>query len=352
MNPINLLEYEELAQARLERGSWDYYQGGSEDEITLCENRAAFTRIRLRPRVLVDSSIVDMQTTVLGTPVSMPILVAPTAAHGLAHPEGECETVRGVGAAHTLMVVSTVATREATEVAKAATGPLWFQLYTHRSLEVTARMIQRVEESGYRAIVLTADTPLLGRRERDIRNKFELVNDISFANYRGETDNPGKDRHRFDTWETVDWLRTQTKMPIIVKGILTAEDALLALDHGAQGIMVSNHGGRQLDGAIASIEALPEVVEAVAGRCEVFVDGGIRRGTDVLKALALGARAVLIGRPILWGLAVNGADGVHHVLELLRAELTLAMRLAGRPTLGSIDRSVVKLPSISIPGYL
>src|SRR5436305_4013126 len=289
MDPINILEYEALAQARLERASWDYYQGGSEDETTLRENRAAFARIRLRPRVLVDSSVIDMKTTVMGTPVSMPILVAPTAAHGLAHPDGECATVRGVGAAHTLMVVSTVATRAATEVANAATGPLWFQLYTHRSLEVTARLVQRAEESGYRALVLTADTPLLGRRARDLRNNFELVNDVSFANYRGEMDHPDKDRHRFDTWETVDWLRTQTKMPLLVKGILTAEDALLALDHGAHGIIVSNHGGRQLDGAIASIEALPEVVEAVAGRCEVLVDGGIRRGTDVLKALTLGA---------------------------------------------------------------
>lgn len=352
MGPINIFDYEKLAQAKLPPAVWDYYAGGSEDEVTLRENRAAFERIRLRPRVLVDCSTVDMSTTVLGTSVSMPILVAPTASHGLLYPDGECATARAVGASGTLMVASTSATRSAGEIASAATGPLWFQLYPHRSLEVTAQLVQRAEAAGYRAIALTADTPLLGRRERDVRNSFEIADYVTFMNYHEVNaadvaeaiDDSRAARHRFDTWETVDWLRSQTSLPVLVKGILTAEDALIALEHGVAGIMVSNHGGRQLDGAIPTIEALPEIVAAVAGRCEVYVDGGVRRGTDVLKALALGARAVLVGRPVLWGLAVNAEEGVRHVLELLRAELALAMTLAGRPTLASIDRSLVRLP--------
>jgi len=295
--------------------------------------------------MLVDVSRIEMRTTVLGTPVSMPILVAPTASHKLAHPEGECATARGAGDAGTVMIVSTSATCSVAEVAGAATGPLWFQLYTHHSLETSGLLVQRVEAAGYRAIVLTADSPYLGRRERDLRNQFRLSQHLSMPNFGDESATASsRSRHMADnTWETLDWLRSVTSLPILLKGILTAEDALLAVERGIDGIVVSNHGGRQLDGAIASIEALPEVVEAVAGRCEVYVDGGIRRGTDVLKALALGARAVLLGRPILWGLAVNGQEGVRHALELLRVELELAMALSGRPTLESIDRSLIRL---------
>jgi 4-hydroxymandelate oxidase len=211
-------------------------------------------------------------------------------------------------------------------------------------LETTGKLVKRVEAAGYRAIVLTVDSPYLGRRERDLHNQFILGQHVSMANFinKNASSSPSS-RHLVDTWETVDWLRSMTTLPILLKGILTAEDARLAAERGIDGIVVSNHGGRQLDGAIASLDALPEVVEAVAGRCEVYVDGGIRRGTDVLKALALGARAVLLGRSILWGLAVNGSEGVHHVLELLRAELELAMALSGRPTLASIDRSLLKV---------
>lgn len=344
MGPINLLDYEALAHERLQPEIWDYYQGGSDDEVTIQANRAAFARLLLRPRVLVDVSHVDMRTTVLGTPVSMPVLVAPTASHKLAHPEGECATARGAGDAGTVMIVSTSATCSAAEVAEAATGPLWFQLYTHHTLETSEQLVRRVEAAGYRAIVLTVDSPYVGRRERDLRNQFRLAQHISMPNFGDERAVAStRSRHMTDnTWETLDWLRSVTSLPILLKGILTAEDALLAVAHGVDGIVVSNHGGRQLDGAIASIEALPEVVEAVAGRCEVYVDGGIRRGTDVLKALALGARAVLLGRPALWGLAINGREGVRHVLELLRTELELAMALSGRPTLESIDRSLIK----------
>jgi 4-hydroxymandelate oxidase len=345
LQPINLSDYETLAQTLIEPASWDYIQGGSDDEITLRANRTAFERIRLRPRMLVNGSTPDLSTTVLGTPVSMPILVAPAAYHRLAHPEGECATARGAGMAHTLMTASTFSTRSIEDIAQAAGGPLWFQLYLYQNLELSASVVRRAGAAGYRAIVLTADVPRLGHRERDVRNNFNLPSHLSLANFPDAEPEP--EQHSLflpctPTWETIDWLKTVTSLPILVKGILTAEDALLALERGVAGIIVSNHGGRQLDSALASIEALPEIVEAVAGRCEVYLDSGIRRGADVLKALALGARAVLIGRPFFWGLAVNGAEGVHHVLEILRAELEQAMVLSGHYSLATIDRSLVK----------
>ena len=343
MELINLSDYETLAQAHIEPAAWDFIQGGSDDEVTLRANRSAFEHIWLRPRMLVKGSASNLSTTVLGTPVSMPILVAPVANHGLAHPEGECATAQGAALAHTLMTVSTFSTRSLEDIAASANAPLWFQLYLYRNLEVSAWVVQRAEAAGYRAIVLTADLPRLGNREKDIRNNFSLLSHLDLANFPGAE---AEENHNYipftPTWETLDWLKTVTSLPILLKGILTAEDALLALERGVSGIIVSNHGGRQLDSAIASIDALPEIVEAVAGRCEVYLDGGIRRGTDVLKALALGARAVMIGRPIFWGLAVNGVEGVHHVLEILRAELELAMILSGHYSLDTIDRSLVK----------
>ncbi|HLG76530.1 MAG TPA: alpha-hydroxy acid oxidase [Ktedonobacteraceae bacterium] len=344
MDPVNVSDYEALARARIDAAAWDYYQGGSDDEMTLRANRTAFERIRLRPRMLVDVSVIDMGTSVLGTPISLPVLIAPTAYHRLAHPEGEVLTARGAGLAQTVLVAATYATRTLEEIQEAAGWPLWFQIYVHRDYELVKSVVRRAEAAGYRAFVLTIDAPRLGRRERDIRSGFALPSHMRAANLPPEEDNMGYVPQPIPiTWETVDWLRSITSLPIVLKGVLTAEDAQIALEHGVDGLIVSNHGGRQLDGALAGIEALPEVVEAVAGRCEVYVDSGIRRGTDVLKALALGARAVLIGRPVLWGLAVNGAEGVSHVLELLRAELELAMMLSGRPTLASIDRSLVKI---------
>jgi 4-hydroxymandelate oxidase len=347
VTPINLFDYEALARQHMTPVIWDYFQGGSGDEITLRNNRSAFERIRLRPRVLIDVSDVQMQTSVLGIPIQMPVIVAPMAAHMLVHPEGELATARGTGQAGTILTVSTFSTYNIEEIAAAATGPLWLQLYLTRTIEATGSLVQRAETGGYRAIVLTVDTPRTSRRERDVRNNFVITKAARSANF---VEAPGNDpitvqqsRHITGTWETLDWLRSLTKLPIVLKGILTAEDALLAMEHDIQGIIVSNHGGRQLDGAIESIEALPEVVEAVAGRCEVYVDGGIRRGTDILKALALGAHAVLLGRPVIWGLAVNGDEGVRSVLELLRAELEMAMMLAGKPTLAEVDRSLVKL---------
>jgi isopentenyl diphosphate isomerase/L-lactate dehydrogenase-like FMN-dependent dehydrogenase len=344
LDPINVFDYEVLAQAKMEPAFWDFYQGGSDDEVTLRANRTAFEHIRLRPRVLVDvgASALDMRTTVLGTPVSMPVLVAPTAMHCMAHPEGECATAQAAGKAGTVLAASTVSTRTLEDIAKAASGPLWFQLYMYPSLQVAERLVRRAEAAGYRAIVLTVDLPYVGNRERDKRHNVTIPpSPFRDANFEG-VEKVGLELVML-TWESVSWLRSITSLPVLLKGILTAEDALLAVEHGVSGIIVSNHGGRQLDSALASIEALPEIVEAVAGRCEVYVDGGIRRGTDILKSLALGARAVLVGRPVLWGLAVGGAEGAYHVLELLRKELELAMALSGRPTLKSIDRTLLKI---------
>ncbi len=347
MDPINVFDYETIAQSKMDPKHWDFIQGGSDDEVTLRSSRAAFERIQLRPRVLVDvsSNALDTRSNVLGTPVSMPLLVAPTAMHCLAHPEGECATAQAAGRADTLMIASTTATRSLEEIAQAASGPLWFQLYVYPSLQYAGKLVQRAESAGYRAIVLTVDLPTLGNREKDKRNNVEIPPPPFI-----EANFVGVEKSGFEwvtlTWDSLSWLRSITTLPILLKGILTAEDALLAIEHGMDGIIVSNHGGRQLDTAVTSIEALPEIVNAVAGRCEVYFDGGIRRGTDILKALALGARAVLVGRPVLWGLAANGADGAYHVLEILRKELELAMALSGRPTLSSIDQTLVKMSQI------
>jgi 4-hydroxymandelate oxidase len=347
MRPINVYEYEELARTQLHPAVWDYYSAGANDEVTLRENQAAFERLQLRPRMLVDVSQISTATTLLGTPVTMPIGVAPTAIQGAACTEGECATARAAGALGALMVASTQSTRPLEEIAQAAAGPLWFQLYfSSRTHERALRLIRRAEAAGYRAIVPTVDTPRSGRKERHVRSEGTFEWPPS-GNYLLEPsgDEAGEDDEDLDgalTWEDIKWLREVTSLPVVVKGILTAEDAILGVESGVAGLLVSNHGGRQLDTVAATIEALPEVVEAVSGRCEVYLDGGVRRGTDVMKALALGARAVFVGRPVLWGLVVAGADGAQHVLELLRDELELAMALAGRPTLASIDAALVQ----------
>jgi 4-hydroxymandelate oxidase len=354
--PLRVQDYEELARARMEPSMWDYLQGGSDDEVTLRANREAFARVGLRPRVLVDVSRCELSTQVVGTSMALPLLVAPMAYHRLAHPEGEVATARGAGAVGVPLVVSTFSSRTLEDVAAAAQGPLWLQVYCFRRREVTASLLRRAEAAGYRALVLTVDAPRLGRRERDLRNGFGLPPHVQAANFAHELTatlstreqgSSGIARHAqeaFDTtmsWEVVEWVRSVSRLPLLLKGVLTAEDAARAASLGVDGVIVSNHGGRQLDGAISALEALPEVVQAVGGRCEVLMDGGIRRGTDVLKALALGARAVLVGRPVFWGLAAAGEQGVSHLLSLLRDELELAMALAGRPTLGHIDASLV-----------
>ncbi|MBX5448683.1 alpha-hydroxy acid oxidase [Thermogemmatispora sp.] len=342
MDLLNVFDYEALARERMDISSWVYYACGADDEVTLRANRNAFERIKLRPRVLVDVSQVEMITTVLGTPLAMPILIAPTALQELAHPEGECEMARGAALAGTLLVVSTSASRSLEEVAAAAGGPLWFQLYI-TTRPTAQRLVARAEAAGYQGLVLTVDTPRWGNKERAARHP--LTRGIHKANFENESEADLPDPSC--TWEIIPWLRSLTRLPLILKGILTPEDAQRACDYGVDAIIVSNHGGRQLDGVPATIEVLPEIVEAVAGRCEVYLDGGIRRGTDILKALALGARAVLVGRPPLWGLAVNGAQGVADVLDILRDELEQAMALAGCPRLADIDRSLIRLTHVS-----
>lgn len=348
----NVLDFEGIARDRMERAFYDYYAGGSEDEVTLAANRGAFADVFLRPRVLVDVSRVDTSASVLGCHVSMPVLVAPTAFHRLAHPDGELATARAAGSARTLMVASTIATYTIEEIARAASGPLWYQLYVYKDRALARDLIRRAEKAGYRALCLTVDTPRLGCRERDVRNRFSLPPGITMRNFEGvlfDAAEMGESFHeyavrQFDcslTWDAVEWLRGETRLPIILKGIIAAEDATLAVERGVDGIIVSNHGGRQLDGAEATLKALPRVVDAVAGRSEVFMDGGVRRGTDVIKALALGARAVLVGRPCLWGLAAAGETGVARVLEIFRQELSLSMALCGCPNLGAIDRSLI-----------
>jgi 4-hydroxymandelate oxidase len=355
MLPITIADYEALARERIAPTAWDYYEGGAGDEVTLRANRAAYERIWLRPRVLVDLSACDMATTVLGTPVRLPVLVAPVAYQRMAHPDGECATAQGAGAAGTVMVASTLATCSLEEIAAATSGPLWFQLYVYKDRGTSEALVRRAEAAGYRALVLTVDAPRLGNRERDIRNNFTLPSHLSMRNFLdvGLEDLPTTESGSalqshatalFDvslTWEALDWLRSITRLPVVVKGIVTAEDAALAVAHGAAAVVVSNHGGRQLDGAIPTILALPEVARAVDGRAEVYVDGGIRRGTDVLKALALGARAALVGRAPLWGLAADGAAGVEHALRLLGTELELAMALCGTPTVADVTPALI-----------
>jgi len=336
----------------MEQAFYDYYAGGAEDELTLAANRGAFSEVFLRPRVLVDVSRIETAGSVLGASVSMPVLIAPTAFHRLAHPDGELATARAAGSARTLMVASTIATYTLEEIAREATGPLWYQLHVYKDRSLARNLIQRAEAAGYRALCLTVDTPQLGSRERDVRNKFTLPAGIRMRNFEDaglDVATLGDSFHSYAlrqldgslTWDAIEWLRGETRMPLILKGIIAAEDAALAAARGVDGIIVSNHGGRQLDGTEATLRALPRVADAVAGRAEVYMDGGVRRGTDVLKALALGARAVLVGRPCLWGLAAAGEEGVARVLEMFRQELTLAMALCGCPDIDAIDRSLI-----------
>jgi len=351
---LNLTEIELAARERLAPLAYEYYVGGANDEVTIRENRAAFERLSLRYRVLVDVSRRSTSTTVLGTRVDFPVLVAPTAFQRLACDEGEMATARAAAASGTVMILSTASTCTIEDVG-AVGGNLWFQLYVYADRGMTKALVERAEASGMRAIVLTVDAPMLGRRERDLRNRFHLPDGVRLANVPSSGSVPMPTGHGESglanhfasgidaalTWKDVDWLRSITKLPVLIKGIVRGDDAVRAVDHGAAGVIVSNHGGRQLDTAIASVRALPEVAEAVAGRAEVLLDGGVRRGTDVIKALALGARAVLLGRPVVWGLAAAGESGARRVLELLRAEVDLAMALCGCPSVDDISADLV-----------
>jgi isopentenyl diphosphate isomerase/L-lactate dehydrogenase-like FMN-dependent dehydrogenase len=335
--PLNCVEYEQLAESLVEPGPWAFLSGGAGDESTLRANEAAFGRWTFRPRVLVDVAAVTTETTVLGTPIASPVLVAPVAYQRLFHPDGEVGVARAAAAHGTVMCVSTMTTYSHGEIAAAAPGLLqWAQLYAMTDEEITRAHLEDVVATGCSAIVLTVDTPVLGRRERDYRAGFEIPPDLPLpyasALLANAAHSPATHGGLFSasiTWQDIEWIAELTELPVLLKGILTREDAALAVEHGAAGIIVSNHGGRQLDGAPATLDALAEVVEAADGRIEVLFDGGIRRGADAVKALALGAQAVLVGRPPIWGLAVDGEAGAGRVLELLRAEIATTLALLG-----------------------
>jgi 4-hydroxymandelate oxidase len=352
---LNLQELEALARERLTPMAYDYYASGALDEHTLRENVAAWTRIHLHYRTLVDVSRRDTSAAVLGVAVAMPILVAPTAFHRLACEEGERATAKAASRAGTVMILSSLSNTRIEEVCPLASGAVWFQLYVYRDRGATAALVARAEAAGAAALVLTVDAPLLGRRERDVRNAFALPPGLQVENMAaaglGEVERRELESglaayfaEKLDPalgWKDIAWLRSITRLPVVVKGLVRPDDALRAIDAGASAVVVSNHGGRQLDGSPPTASVLGPIADAAAGRVEVYVDGGIRRGTDVLKALALGARAVLVGRPILWGLAVAGEEGAYAVLDTMREELDQAMALAGCARLADVTRELL-----------
>ncbi|XP_030052174.1 2-Hydroxyacid oxidase 1 [Microcaecilia unicolor] len=357
--PICTNDFEKHAKEVLQRSIYDYYRSGAGDQQTLADNEAAFRRLRLYPRMLRDVSVIDLSTSVLGQSISMPICVGATAMQCMAHAEGEVATVRACRSVGTGMMLSSWATSSIEEVAEAAPDGLrWMQLYIYKDREVTKSLVQRAEAAGYKGIFLTVDTPYLGRRLDDVRNKFKLpphlrmknfqTADLAFSSKKGYGEDSGLAVYVAQAidpsikWDDIEWLKGVTSLPIVAKGILRADDAREAVKCGVDGILVSNHGARQLDGVPATIDVLAEVVEAVEGKVEVFLDGGVRKGTDVLKALALGARAVFVGRPIIWGLAYQGEDGVKEVLQMLKEEFKLAMALAGCYSVKEIDRTLVR----------
>ncbi|KAM7471887.1 hypothetical protein LguiA_010070 [Lonicera macranthoides] len=350
--PVNVNEFQELARQALPKMYYDFYTGGAEDQHTLRENVEAFCRITIRPRVLVDVCRIDTSTTILGYKTSAPIMIAPTAMHQLAHPEGEVATARAAASCNTIMALSFTSNCSMEEVASSCNAIRFFQLYVYKKRDIAKLMVQRAERNGFKAIILTVDTPRLGRREADIKNKMiapRLKNLEGLVSLEVDTDK-GSNLEAFASetldaslcWKDVEWLRSTTKLPVLIKGVLTHEDAIKAMEIGVAGIVVSNHGARQLDYAPATINALEEVVVAVDGKIPVFFDGGLRRGTDIFKALALGAKAVMIGRPVIYGLAAKGEKGVRQVIEMLKDELELTMALAGCCSLKDITRSHIK----------
>ncbi|CAK7319842.1 2-Hydroxyacid oxidase 1 [Vulpes lagopus] len=388
---VCISDYEQNAKSVLQKSIYDYYRSGANDQETLADNIAAFSRWKLYPRMLRNVAEIDLSTSVLGQRVSMPICVGATAMQCMAHVDGELATVRVqspkdllptpalrklrlaedkylVPACRSLgtgMMLSSWSTSSIEEVAEASPDALrWLQLYIYKDREVTKQLVQRAERKGYKAIFLTVDTPYLGNRFDDVRNRFKLppqlrmknfeTNDLAFSPKENFGDNSGlatyvaKSIDPSISWEDIKWLRGLTSLPIVAKGILRGDDAKEAVKHGLNGILVSNHGARQLDGVPATIDALPEIVEAVEGKVEIFLDGGIRKGTDVLKALALGAKAVFVGRPVIWGLASQGEKGVQDVLEILKEEFRLAMALSGCQNVKVIDKTLVRKNPLAV----
>ncbi|EDV21349.1 uncharacterized protein TRIADDRAFT_50856 [Trichoplax adhaerens] len=356
MQPLCIRDIEQFASENLSKNALSYYNVGADDEETLRDNVEIFKRIRIRPRMLIDVTNVDLSTTILGRKIEMPIGISPTAMQKLAHPDGEIATAQAAKFMKTCMTLSTYSTTSIEDVGVASgDGLRWFQLYVSPDRELTRNFVHRAERSGFKALVVTVDVPVAGNRRKEIRQGFDLPPHLHLANFSSnsfkgvdtEVENSGWSNNyqmQIDgsiTWESISWLQTITSLQVIVKGILTAEDASEAIRRGIKAIWISNHGGRQLDGVPTAIEVLPEIVEAVKEQAEIYVDGGFRLGTDVFKALALGARAVFIGRPILWGLCYNGSDGVKKVLQLLKEELQRTMQLAGCTSIGDITPSSV-----------
>ncbi|KAI5621319.1 hydroxyacid oxidase 2 isoform X2, partial [Silurus asotus] len=353
---VCLTDFEEYARQHLSKPTWDYYAAGADECCTRDDNLQAYKRIRLRPRILRDVSVIDTRTTILGSEISFPVGIAPTAFHCLAWHEGELATARATESVNTCYITSTYSTCSVEEICAAApNGYRWFQLYVYRDRKLSEQLVHRVEALGYKALVLTVDVPYTGKRRDDIRNQFKLPPHLKVKNFEGmfqetaETEEYGVPSNTLDpsiNWKDIHWLQSLTRLPIIIKGILTKEDAELAVEHGVQGIIVSNHGGRQLDGGPATIDCLSEIVDTVQGRIEVYMDGGIRTGSDVLKALALGAKCVFIGRPAIWGLAYKGEEGVKEVLQILNEEFRLSMGLSGCRNMAEINRNLIHISKL------
>ncbi|KAG5892955.1 hypothetical protein JTB14_015006 [Gonioctena quinquepunctata] len=356
-NLVSIREFEEHAYKILPRNALDYYRSGAGQQRTLKQNREAFSRYKIRPRCLRNVEKRDLSTTVLGERVSMPIGISPTAMQKMAHPQGECANVQAAQALGTIFTLSTLSTSSIEEVAQAAPSAIkWYQLYIYKDRDLTRQLVQRAERAGFKALVLTVDAPVFGLRLADIKNKFSLPSHLSLANFQGREstdiikksdDGSGLNTYvnsLFDPsieWKDIQWLKSITSLPIVLKGILTAEDALLGVEAGVAAILVSNHGARQIDGTPASVEALPEIVKAVGAKVEVYLDGGITDGTDVMKALGLGAKMVFIGRAALWGLVHSGEEGVKKVLNILRNELDTTLGISGCTNISDIKPNMV-----------
>ncbi len=349
VEPINLFDFEAIAKERLPKEEYDYIAGGATDEISVDRNRRAYTSWAFRPRVLRNVSGLDLCTEVLGAKVNLPVLIAPCGGHKKAHPDGEFATYRAAAACGTIFAVSANASADFTELTQAAKGRLWLQLYPFRDRELTKEWLARAKQDGYEAVCVTLDSQWPAKRERNLRNQYENRRGANFSKDRPK---PQRGAHPGGgdpaaTWKDLEWIKSIAGLPVVAKGVMTGEDVELCAEVGADGVIVSNHGGRHLDNTLATVEVLSEAVAAAKGKMEIYLDGGIRRGADVVKALAMGAKAVFIGRPLFWGLAVDGEQGVIRVLNILREEMEITMAKCGRPTIASIDSTtIVKAPPL------
>ena len=352
-SPINLFEFEQLAQERLPREEYDYIAGGATDEVSVDRNRRAYLTWAFRPRVLRDVSQLDLSTTVVGCKIELPVMIAPCGGHKRAHPDGELATYRAATRCGTVFAISANASTSFEELANAATGQVWVQLYPFRDKAMTKDWLARAAAAGFKAIIVTLDSQWPPKRERNIRNQYRRVRGVNYPIDGEHPDAPrpagsGAGSDPAATWKDLEWIKAATHLPVVAKGVMASEDVELCAEIGLSGVIVSNHGGRHLDNTMATIEVLPEAVAAANGRIEVFLDGGIRRGADVVKALALGAKAVFIGRPLFWGLAVDGERGVARVLEILREEIQITMAKCGCPTIAKVDhKAITRMPPLA-----